>query len=735
MFLPRSSFSVPENGGWRAQVDVALALGETALQMLQNEILEMIARGGPLDATARALCRRVEALLPGSACSIVQLDMTGQLKALAGPSLPDAFNHAFDGLAIGPRVAACGSAVYLAQVVETPDIATDPRWSALAAQALEHGLRACWSAPVVGGDGVVLGAFSVYYREPRLRTEAEAELAQGSIHLCAIAMEGDRRTGDLRRLIYRDLLTDLPNRAAFEAVAARLTDDTRPGAVLIVDLDNLKTVNDAFGQKAGDCLLQATAKRVEEAAAPFRVFRLGGDEFAVVIDDAEIDAAELDILAGRVLAGLSEPVDCNGNLTTPLATLGGALADAEATLGDLRKKAEFALCHAKTARLGGFAIYSPALDHTVSRRLCAIRTVEAALNEDRVDAHYQPIVRIDTGEIVGLEALFRVITPEGEIVSAGDCFEATLDVHTATRLTGRMLAIVSHDVRTWLDQGIWFQHVGINASSADLQSGRFHEALAEAFERENVPLSHVILEVTESVYMGREGHEVRGAIQDLRARGLRIALDDFGTGFASLTHLLSMPVDILKIDKSFIAPMEPGSRGAAITEGVLAIASRLGIRVVAEGVETAAQAEQLRKWGCFLGQGYFYSPAVDRTAVTRLLLEKAQARDSVALSAAIAAPVADLRAFDLHEASVVHPGDDIRETLVRYAILLCGADWRVVSERRQFGRFSSRSAALQCALGLAREAMASGASVEILHADLGGELRAFHLPRSWRSAA
>ncbi len=698
--------------------------------MLQNEILEMIARGGPLGATARALCLRVEALLPGSACSVVQLDMMGQLKAVAGPSLPDAFNQAFDGLAIGPRVAACGSAVYLAQVVETPDIAGDPRWSALGPLALEHGLRACWSAPIVGGDGVVLGAFTVYYREPKVRTEAEVELAQGSIHLCAIAMEGDRRTGDLRRLIYRDILTDLPNRAAFEAVSARLTDDARLGAVLIVDLDNLKTVNDAFGQKAGDCLIQATAKKVEEAAAPFRVFRLGGDEFAVLIDGADTDAARLEELAGRILAGLSEPVDCDGHLTTPQATIGGALAGPDASLGDLRQRAEFALSHAKTARLGGFAIYSPALDDTISRRLCAIRTVEAALNEDRIDAYYQPIVRIDTGEIVGLEALFRVIVEEGGVLSAGECFEATTDVHTATRLSRRMLGIVARDVRTWLDQGIWFQHVGINASSADLQSGRFHEALSEAFEREDVPLSHVILEVTESVYMGREGHEVGGAVQDLRARGLRIALDDFGTGFASLTHLLSMPVDILKIDKSFVAQIEAGSRGAAITEGVLAIAGRLGIKVVAEGIETRAQAERLQRWGCSLGQGFFYSPAVDRQAVTRLLVEKAQARAPEAVAAPSVTPTVDLR-----EAPVPGPAGVSGETLVRYAILLCGGDWRVVSERRQFGRFPSRSAALQCALGLAREAMASGASVEILHADLGGELRAFHLPQSWRSAA
>lgn len=695
----------------------------TVLQLLQTEILEMVARGEALESTARALCLRIEAILPDVVCSIIQTDTGGRLKALAGPSLPDTYREAFDGLQIGPDLGACGTAIYTGQPVEAPDIALDPRWEGFAHLPLAIGLRACWSTPIIGKEGEVLGAFAFYFREARCHTAAEAEIVQAAVHLCAIAMERDRQTATLHRLAYCDLLTGLPNRAAFNAVSQRMgLGNTRLSALLIIDLDNLKTINDTFGHLAGDGLIKAAALRIDESAAPFRAFRLGGDEFAVLIGEGQLASDGLEGVAERILASLSDVVDCDGHQIQPRASIGGAFAEDGADVRELRQNADFALYHAKQTRQGGFVSYSPALGTRMTRRLDAIREVSTALSEDRIDAYYQPIVRLDTGEIVGLEALFRVITVEGQVMPAGDYFEATSDVHTATRLTRRMLDIVAHDVRIWLDQGIWFQHIGINASSADFQGGKLLDALREAFDREQVPLKHVILEVTESVYLGREGDGVGRAVQDLRANGLRVALDDFGTGFASLTHLLSMPVDVIKIDKSFVARMEPGNRGGAIVEGLLAIATKLGIRVVAEGVESKAQADQLREWGCVLGQGFFYSKAVDRQAATALLFEKAQRRDSDSRLAA--QPGGSLMDVPL-------AGENGgAEPVVRYAILLCGTDWRVVSERRQFGRFVSRSAAYQCAMGLAREAVASGATVELLHADVSGELRAFRLPES-----
>lgn len=684
---------------------------------LQNGILELVARGEPLGRTLHALCTRVEARLPGVLCSIVAVDAAGRLRPLAAPGLPNSFGAEIDGVQVGPDVGACGTAIHSGKPVECPDIRSDPRWDRFADIPLGLGLKACWSVPVHGKDGDVLGAFALYFREARRHTQHEAEVVEASIHLCAIAMERARQASDQYRLAYIDMLTELPNRAAFHLpFGAREEAPPTANAVLVIDLDNLKTVNDTFGHRAGDGLLKAAAAAIEKGASPHTAYRLGGDEFAVVIRDdrGEASAATMQKRAKAILKALAHPIACDGHRIMPRATIGGASEDGGASVERLRQNADFALYHAKETRRGGFVAYSAGLGTTMTRRLTAIRKVAEALQEDRIDAHYQPIVRIDTGEIVGLEALFRIVLPSGESQAAGGYMEAVSDPHTATLLTRRMLDIVARDIRTWLDLGIWFQHVGINAASADFQGGRLMSTIRKAFEREDVPLEHVILEVTESVCMGGSG-EIAREIQSLRENGLRVALDDFGTGFASLTHLLSLPVDIIKIDKSFIGRMEPESRSAAIVEGLVSIAAKLGIRVVAEGVETQEQAALLERFGCALGQGFLYARPADRETVTRLLFERAQKRDP---------EIARTRAAETLQSTGVASAT---ETPVRYAVLRCGREWRVVSERRQLGHFGSRSAALQCALRLAREANASGAQVELLYTEAGGELRALLL--------
>jgi EAL domain-containing protein (putative c-di-GMP-specific phosphodiesterase class I) len=199
-----------------------------------------------------------------------------------------------------------------------------------------------------------------------------------------------------------------------------------------------------------------------------------------------------------------------------------------------------------------------------------------------------------------------------------------------------MLTIVASDVRKWLDLGIPFQHVGVNVSSADFHGGQLCSELTNAFERERVPLSHVILEVTESVYLNQRDRVVPRAINAMRAKGLRIALDDFGTGFASLTHLLTVPVDAIKIDKSFIDRLAPDDASSAIVEGLIGIACRLGMRIIAEGIETEAQLSQLRDFGCTLGQGYLFSKAVHRDVATDMLLRLAQQPADILRSASAA---------------------------------------------------------------------------------------------------
>lgn len=591
---------------------------------LQNTILEMVAKGEALKPTTDRLCVEIEKLLPNIVCSILWLDRNGLLHPLSGPSLPEEYSAALDGVAIGPMVGSCGSAAYLRAPVAVTDIQTDPRWADYRGLPLSKDLKACWSTPICGGDDRVLGTFAFYYRENRGPTVAEQKIVDTCVYLCAIALERHERVLERERLARTDSLTELRNRASFDLALSGLARD-QPGswAVLLLDLDNLKIVNDTFGHRTGDELLRTVAGRLAEATAPHLAFRLGGDEFAVLVRDGCTSEA-MDKIVQRVRTVMAEPAICDGHLVEPIATMGAAAIAAEDSVETVRRNADLALYHAKETNRGGFVWHSPGLATSMMRREAAIRDVAAALGSARIDAYYQPIVRLDTGAIVGVEALARLIGENGEIVPAASFYEATSDARIASRLTRTMLNIVSSDVRKWLDLGIPFPHVGINVCSADFHGGKLCAQLIEAFADRNVPLEHVILEVTESVYMTRQDPVVPRSIKAMRAKGLRIALDDFGTGFASLTHLFTVPVDAIKIDKSFIDRLTRGDKGAAIVEGLISIAHKLGIRVVAEGVETERQAAQLVAFGCKLGQGYLFSKAVHRDEATAMLLRLAQ---------------------------------------------------------------------------------------------------------------
>tara|TARA_R110002124_G_scaffold84563_5_gene220064 strand:- start:42 stop:1943 length:1902 start_codon:yes stop_codon:yes gene_type:complete len=595
------------------------------LLLLQNKILEMIATGVSLDVTAERLCHEIELLLPGVACSVLRVKEGGLLDPLAAPSLPEIFSELITNLMIGPKVGSCGSAAYLGEAVAVTDIENDPRWTAFKQHILPCGFRACWSVPIYNAEGAVFGTFALYFKQRRMPRAREKQLVSASIHLCAIALERHDRVLERERRASVDALTGLPNRSSFDMALSRLSCEA-PGswALLVVDLDNLKTINDTFGHQAGDELLQSVAQRIRTTVLPDHAFRLGGDEFAVILQDAGA-IADLTGAATRILDVVGIATSCCGHMIQPRATIGGAsLSPGDRDAETVHKYADFALYHAKETGRGGFVRYWPGIGTAIKQRIEVIHDVDIALSEGRIEAYYQPVVQLETGEIIGMEALCRLRKPEGNIVSAGAFHQAMTDVDVAAKLTQGMLDLVAADVRSWLDRGIPFQHVGINISSADFHSGTLYDRIEAAFGRENVPLKHVVLEVTESVYLGQNDPVVAREIKALRAHGLRIALDDFGTGFASLTHLLTVPVDIIKIDKSFVSQLRHGDRGMAIIEGLLGIARKLDIRVVAEGIETEDQGDLLREIGCKLGQGYLFSAAVTRESATELLLKHAQ---------------------------------------------------------------------------------------------------------------
>tara|TARA_B110001454_G_scaffold167647_1_gene157678 strand:- start:901 stop:2712 length:1812 start_codon:yes stop_codon:yes gene_type:complete len=588
---------------------------------LRNTILELIAKGADLKSSTDQLCVEIETRAPGIVCSVLTVDSQGSLRPLSAPSLPQDYCAALDGLAVGPEVGSCGTAAWLGEAVTVTSIADDPRWADYKGTPLALGLRACWSTPIIGESGRVTGTFALYFREERGPTKDEAAMVEACIHLCAIAIDRHERVVDRERRANIDLLTDLGNRSAFAQTLAQLGCDN-PGswALLILDLDNLKVINDGFGHHAGDLLIQAAASRTKAAASPDRVYRIGGDEFAILVQSPSA-LRDLDAFARMILNDLGEPLDCNGHAVVPKATIGGAvLAPGDRSAEEVRQNADFALYHAKETGRGGFVRYWPGIDTRIIHRIAAIRDVDAALREARIEAHYQPIVRFDTRRVVAMEALCRLRMANGGTLAAAAFREATSDVHIASELTERMLEIVAQDVRDWSRQGAPIDHIGVNVSLADFHGGRLDQQIAAAHSLHGLPLEHLVIEITESAYPALRDRAVIGAIQTLREKGLRIALDDFGTGGGQLMPLLTMPVDMIKIDKILVDRLAPQGAGSAVIGGLLHTARELNVVVVAEGIENETQAAQLAQLGCSFGQGYYFSRPLDRAAALALLL-------------------------------------------------------------------------------------------------------------------
>lgn len=590
------------------------------LQALQNEILEAVARGESLRTIMARLCLRAEAITQGVICSVVTVDDENRLVALAAPSLAESYAAAVTGIATGPRVGSCGTAIHRGEPVCVTDIATDPLWQGFESLVLPLGLRACWSSPIKARDGRVVGSFAFYYDRQRGPDELERQIVATCVHLCAIAIEHEEVRSRNHRLAYYDTLTGLPNRVHFNDAITRMSAvPPFDFGLMLIDIDHLKAINDTMGHGAGDALIATVGARLQAVIGDGMACRIGGDEFAVLLPDCT-QAAQMRSVACAILAAMSAPLDHDGHGIIPSVTIGAALAgeDGEDAV-TLRQNADFALYHAKETRRGGYVRFKDGLRTSMTRRLQVRRDVDQALTDGRIAAHYQPIIRIDTDEIVGLEALCRMRMPDGRIASAGEFQEAMLDPKVAHRISGQMLAAIAADMAAWRRAGINFQHVGLNVTSADFQKGDLVQRVVKALERVQVPPAHLVIEITEQVFMGGRKDSVARTIESLRQHGIPVALDDFGTGFASLTHLLDFPVDIIKIDRSFIAAAQSSAKSSVIVEAMVGIANRLGMKIIAEGIETQAQAEWLQAMGCRLGQGFLYAQAMPAGIVTELL--------------------------------------------------------------------------------------------------------------------
>jgi len=415
---------------------------------------------------------------------------------------------------------------------------------------------------------------------------------------------------ELKHRAFHDSLTGLPNRLLFQDRAAHaLAQARRSGhvtGVLFVDLDDFKVVNDTMGHAVGDELLAAVGARLAAAVRESdTAARLGGDEFALLIEQAQ-NSAEVEALAERIVTAFNEPFPILEGSVLSTATVGVATTDDSADVDELLRHADLALYAAKAAGKRQWRRYQPVLSVGMLRRREVQSALEEAVNSSAFTLAYQPIVRLTTGDVAGFEALVRWPHPRWGMMQPNQFISLAEETGHIVPLGAWVLRQAAADMVRWREKipdGGTVPYVSVNVSARQFRTPGFVDSVRQALAESNLAPAGLMLELTESVLLRRDDR-IQDDLKELKLIGVRLAIDDFGTGYSSLSYLRELPIDVLKIDKSFVDGIATSEQQLALIEGIIGIAKKLDLEVTAEGIETEAQRELLVAMGCNYGQGY-----------------------------------------------------------------------------------------------------------------------------------
>jgi diguanylate cyclase (GGDEF)-like protein/PAS domain S-box-containing protein len=591
-----------------------------------TSVLELIAGEAPIGAVLEALAISVERQLEDTICTVLLVTGSGQEAVFAygaSPSMPTEYESALVGRVIETHPSPCGLAVRSRSPVFVADIDTDVRFRPMRPLARVCDVRSCWSYPVVSPTtDALLGTFALHTRTPGLPDPQTSAIVDRASRLVAIALDRHVLVSRLAHKAEHDELTGLPNRLALlTRLEEALDKEPEPGyvgpLVLLLDLDRLKIVNDSLGHEVGDELLKVIAERLPDAVPDGSlVARFGGDEFAVLVDRLE-DPRQAAELAERVLTSVAAPVALVGRTVTPSASVGVVIATRDRSATEVIRDADIAMYRAKHGGGARHAFFTSDMSKRAFDRLDLEEQIRQGLARDEFRVYYQPMLNLRDGDtLAGFEALVRWQHPERGLLGPDAFVDLAVETGLIVELGAWVLHTVARTARRWATR---FPDrsgtVAVNLAFRQLVEPRLVEVVREAASTMAPWL--LSLELTESTLMS-DTEATRTVVDDLVGLGTWLAIDDFGTGFSSLAYLTRLPVQVLKIDGSFVQDLaNPGA--AAVAATIVNLAHSLDLKVVAEGIETAAQHAAVVEMGCHFGQGYLLGMPLPEAEAEELL--------------------------------------------------------------------------------------------------------------------
>ncbi|RMI00398.1 putative bifunctional diguanylate cyclase/phosphodiesterase [Stutzerimonas nitrititolerans] len=565
------------------------------LMVLTQKVLASLLSTASLAEQATLICQEIECIAPDAMASILRVDQQGALRPLAGQV------QGLEGLALDSLCGNADDAVLADTAGATQECLHDTGVAPCA--------KRFWAAPVRSGDGRVLAMLVIQPQEAAMPSALHRSLIDACVPFCALALEREESRTRIERLTFHDDLTGLPNRRLLQARAgqaiAKAQRDRSPLAVLVVDLDRFQRINHSLGQPGGDELLRLVARRLGEGRRFCDIVaHLSADEFALVLPgcDAEQAAAS----ARCLLMALGKPCRIAGVPFGLSACLGISLFPGDGLDVDtLVHRADMAMQRAKTCGLGRFCFFSEELQRS-ALELSLEEDLRIAIERNQLRLHYQPQVCFSDGRLRGVEALARWshprlgdISPARFVVLAEQCGLIDALGRWVLREACRQLA-------DWRRRGLAVPAISINLSPSNFHDPGLPATIAHMLAQHGLRPGELMLEITESVLMDTTPAFLK-ILREVHELGVLLSMDDFGTGFSSLSHLHRLPVQELKLDRSFVFDLEHDGASRTLSDAVLHLGESLQLSVVAEGIETEAQRRILMQLGYQVGQGYLFS--------------------------------------------------------------------------------------------------------------------------------
>ena len=591
----------------------------------QSNIIEMIATNIPLKKILDRLMLHIESQTPGIMASVLLVNTEGShLRLGAAPSLPIAYSEKIDGIAIGPNVGSCGTAIYRRQQVIVTDIQTDPLWHDYRQLASAHGLRSCWSTPIISHNNNIVGTFALYSATVRAPSEAEHQLIQMATRIAGIAIERCESEQRILHMAHHDALTGLPNRLLLELRLSQAILYARRSnhavSVVFIDLDNFKLINDSLGHNTGDEILRAVAHRMTDCVrASDTVARLGGDEFVIIMCEQTNNPDDITTVLQKIQESITQTIHVGQTSLQVTCSMGLARFPGDGEdINTLLMNADAAMYRAKEYGRNNYQFYMTEMNAHIRNKLELQESLRNAIERNELQLRYQPQINLNSGKIFGVEALIRWHHPVMGIISPADFIPLAEQTGLIVAIGNWVLKTACQQNKDWQAAGIAPITISVNVSARQFKEQTLINGVKAALKESGLHPHFLELELTESLIMQDLSQSI-ATMHELNEMGVQLAIDDFGTGYSSLSSLKSFPINRLKIDQSFVRFLCNHEDDDAIVKAVISLGHQLKLNVIAEGVETTQQLDFLRNNECDEIQGYLFSKPVSATDITKML--------------------------------------------------------------------------------------------------------------------